>query len=545
MLLIIGTFLGGLGLFLLAVSMITDGLKLAAGDALREILSRSTSTPLRGVASGVLVTAIVQSSSAVTVATIGFVNAGLLNLRQSLGIVYGANIGTTMTGWLVALVGFNLEVEMFALPLIGIGMLARLTGATRSLGAAGEAAAGFGLFFIGVEVLQDAFQGFAADVDVGTFAPQGGLGLVLYVALGFVMTLATQSSSAAIAITLTAATGGVLGIDAAAATVIGANVGTTSTAAFAVIGATANARRVAAAHVIFNLLTGVVALALLPLMIWGVRAGGELLGLEEAPAVTLALFHTSFNLLGVLLMWPLTGRLAAILGRRFTSRAEILSKPRYLDRNVMATPSLAVDALKLELNRASELTRESVQTAINVEGPPHRSVAEQRQATLSLLAAIADFVVRLESSRLGPELSANMPLVLRVTNYLEDVISLTAELDRHRDDIDALMKPESFDAIAAYQAHILEHVNRCDPGLAGFDLESLKSSYEALRRNWHDLKSQLLEAATRRTLPINRLNSGLEGLRSYLKIAEQLTKMTERLIVLEDLHPAFTETSAA
>ena len=123
MLLIAGTFLGGLGLFLLAVSMITDGLRLAAGDALRDILARSTSTPFRGVASGVLFTAVVQSSSAVTVATIGFVNAGLLNLSQSLGIIYGANIGTTMTGWLVAAMGFDIKVELFALPMVGAGML--------------------------------------------------------------------------------------------------------------------------------------------------------------------------------------------------------------------------------------------------------------------------------------------------------------------------------------------------------------------------------------------------------------------------------------
>ncbi|NNM00772.1 MAG: Na/Pi symporter, partial [Gammaproteobacteria bacterium] len=156
MLAIIGTFIGGLGLFLLAVGMITDGLKLAAGDALRGILARSTSTPLRGVASGVLVTGIVQSSSAVTVATIGFVNAGLLTLGQSLGVIYGANIGTTITGWIVAAVGFSFKVEAFALPLIGIGMLSRVVRPASRLASVGEALAGFGLFFIGVDVLKEA-----------------------------------------------------------------------------------------------------------------------------------------------------------------------------------------------------------------------------------------------------------------------------------------------------------------------------------------------------------------------------------------------------
>ena len=128
MIVTIGAMLGGLGLFLLAIAMITDGLKYAAGDALRDILARSTATPLRGVASGVLVTGLVQSSSAVTVATIGFVNAGLLQMTEALGIVYGANIGTTMTGWLVSAIGFEFKVEAFALPLIGFGMAGRLLG---------------------------------------------------------------------------------------------------------------------------------------------------------------------------------------------------------------------------------------------------------------------------------------------------------------------------------------------------------------------------------------------------------------------------------
>ena len=141
----IGMLAGGLGLFLLAVNMITDGLKLAAGRALRVMLGKWTRSPGHGILTGLSITAIVQSSSAVTVATIGFVNAGLINLYQSLGVVFGANIGTTMTGWLVAIVGFKIKVELFALPMIGIGMLLRLTGGESRRAAIGMALAGFGL----------------------------------------------------------------------------------------------------------------------------------------------------------------------------------------------------------------------------------------------------------------------------------------------------------------------------------------------------------------------------------------------------------------
>lgn len=217
---VLGMLLGGLGLFLLAVGMLTEGLRLAAGDRLRTILANSTRTPLHGVASGMTVTAVVQSSSAVTVATIGFVNAGLLSLAQALGVIYGANVGTTFTGWLVAAVGFSWKIEAIALPLIGVGMFLRMTGTSSRLGAAGEALAGFGLFFIGVDVLRDAFEGIAAGIDPAALAVDGWRGVLLFLGVGVLMTVVTQSSSAALALTLTAADGGVIGLEAAAASVI-------------------------------------------------------------------------------------------------------------------------------------------------------------------------------------------------------------------------------------------------------------------------------------------------------------------------------------
>lgn len=529
--LILTTFVGGLGLFLLAVTLITNGLKLAAGDALRSILAKSTETRFRGVASGVLVTGIVQSSSAVTVATIGFVNAGLLSLSQSMGVVYGANIGTTMTGWIVAAVGFSVKIEALALPLIGIGMLFRVLRSRSRWAPVGEALAGFGLFFIGVDLLKDAFDTFSQHVDIAGIAPRGGLGVLLYVLLGFFMTVVTQSSSAAIAITLTAATAGLLGIDAAAAMVIGANVGTTSTAAFAVIGATANARRVAAVHVIFNLLTGGVAVLLLPVLLWLVSSTGTVLGLQDIPAVSLALFHSVFNIFGLLIMWPLTDPLAAFLGTRFATEAERLARPKFLDRNVMATPVLAMEALNLELRRAAGKVRSLVSGAINMNGPPGRSLMEQEQGLRSLLDAIEQFVITLEIERLPADQRGNLAIVLRVTGYLDEVIGLVKTLDDHRRDIVTISQPPVAQAVASYHAAILEQIGRCDAadttGIGG-----LEDGYEGVRSRWHELKTVLLNAAAARAIPVNPLSSALEGLRGFLKIAEQLTKTSERLYAL-------------
>ncbi|MDO9290139.1 MAG: Na/Pi symporter, partial [Hydrogenophaga sp.] len=252
---------GGLGLFLLGMGMMTDGLKQAAGQALHNILANATRTRWHALGSGALVTAMVQSSSAVTVAAIGFINAGLLGLAPALWVLFGANIGSTMTGWLVALVGLKFKIEAFALPLVGVGMLMRLTGASQRRGAIGTAVAGFGLLFLGIGLLQESFNGIAGQITL----PQGdGVMTVLaQVLIGTLMTVLMQSSAASMAIALTAAQGGLLDAQGAAAVVIGANIGTTVTALLAAIGATPNARRAAAAHVTFNVVTACVALALL------------------------------------------------------------------------------------------------------------------------------------------------------------------------------------------------------------------------------------------------------------------------------------------
>lgn len=557
----IATILGGLGIFLLAVTMITDGLKLAAGDALRDVLERWTRTPLRGLVFGAVVTSLVRSSSAVTVATIGFVNAGLLNLRQSLGVVYGANIGTTTTGWLVAFVGLDFKIETLALPMIGLGMLARLAGSERRFGALGEALAGFGLFFIGIEFLRQAFAGFTDSMDVAALSPQGPLGILLYVGVGFLMTVITQSSGAAIAITLTAAAGGVLTLEAAAATVIGTNIGTTSTAMLAVLGATANARRVAAAHVLFNVLTGVVALALLPAMLWSVRVAEHALGIPDAPALALAGFHSVFNVLGVLLMWPFTARLAGFLEHRFVSRVEVLARPQFIDRTTMGAPTLALEALGRELERAALLAHDAavasmgrtnrIGPTIGTQAPGGPAVpapalaatvaersaviaeaAEKRHALVDLLESIERFIAQLETRRLSTDEVERLAAALRICNYLEDVTTLSRTVADHALRVDAVRRAPVDREIAAYEAEIQAHLERCDVNRVDFDAETLEDGYQRLRGRWHQLKSQLLEAAVQRQIPIDPLNPALEALRACLKITEQMTKVTTRMTAL-------------
>ena len=418
-----GGLLGGIGLFLLGMGLMTDGLKLAAGPALGRILAHSTKTRMRGLASGVLVTALVQSSSAVTVAAIGFVNAGLLTLGQSMWVLFGANVGTTMTGWLVALVGLKFKIEVLALPLIGVGMALRLSGEGNRRGALGQALAGFGVLFLGIDMLKESFSGLSTDFKL----PEGDgfKDTVVQVLIGIVLTVLMQSSSAALTIALTAAQGGLLTAQGAAAVVVGANIGTTVTALIAFIGATPNAKRAAAAHILFNLLTGAVALALLPWLVPAIGAAGEVLELGSAPAAKLALFHTAFNLLGVMLVWPIADRMARFLEGLFRTAEEDEASPRYLDANVATVPALALDAMEQEVRHMGGIALRMMREAMT--GASQGKLAKDQQIVARLNQTVANFIARLNQAGMSQDSARRLPHILRVARYYEAVAELAME----------------------------------------------------------------------------------------------------------------------
>lgn len=535
---ITGMLIGGLGLFLLAVSMVTDGLKLAAGYALRDILGKWTRTPLRGILTGISITAIVQSSSAITVATIGFVNAGLMSVYQALGVVYGANIGTTMTAWLVAIVGFEINVDSFALPMIGIGMLLHLTGGDNRRASIGLALAGFGLFFIGIDVLKDAFAGLSSAIDLHRFTLDGVAGVLLYTGIGFLLTVLTQSSSAAIAITLTAASGGILGLYAAAAMVIGANVGTTSTAAIAVIGATPNAKRVAAAHIIFNAITGIAALLLLPVLIWSLRTSGEFLGLENIPAVTLALFHTLFNILGVLLMWPISKRLTQFLEKRFVTLEEIEGRPRYLDKTVLVSPMLALNALAMEMARISVVVRRMSLAALSAESGPGKRITSDHLVVKKLSTAVADFITRLGRGTLTGEIAEQLAKLLRAEQHLlacaEEVIEVTSIQAK----LQSIDNEKLAEGISRYRYEVAELMELANPEADGFAFSACETQLGQVQIAYDDVKVLLLRAGAELSLEIPRVIDILEQNSHIRRMARQMVKSMHYLNELRPISEA-------
>jgi len=521
---VIGPFAGGLGLFLLGMSMMTDGLKLAAGPALHRILSSATRTRWHALGSGALVTGMVQSSSAVTVAAIGFVNAGLLGLAPALWVLFGSNVGSTMTGWIVALVGLKFKIEALALPLVGAGMVLRLSGEGQRRGAIGTAVAGFGLLFLGIALLQQSFGGLAGQVVL----PQGDgpLAVLAQVLVGVLMTVLMQSSAASMTITLTAAQGGLITAQGAAAVIIGANIGTTATALLAAIGATPNARRVAAAHVIFNVLTACVALALLPWLIGALATARAALGLAPDAAAKLALFHTTFNVLGVLMMWPLADRLTRWLLQRFRAREEDEAQPRYLDDNVLAVPTLAMDALEREVGRTGHLALQLARSAL--AGAEVPALAREEAVVSRLDAAVEAFVERMSRGAMPQGTAERLARTLRVQRYHETTAEQALAAAPLRPPAAAGAEVDTRHAAFVEQAHAL--LILCDPTLGEADAVAIDTALLASERAYQDLKTALLAAGATGHVHLADMETALRRYSAMRRAVQQAAKAKQRLI---------------
>lgn len=531
---LIAGFLGGLGLFLLGMTLLTDGLKTAGGKALQHILGAWTRTRPRALASGMGVTALVQSSSAVTVATIGFANAGLLTLGQSVWVIFGSNVGTTMTGWLVALIGFNIRIEAFALPAIGIGALLYLFMKAARPRYLGLALAGFGLLFFGIDVLRETFEGLSATFDLSALARPGFVGLMIMVGIGALLTVLMQSSSASMAMALTAAMSGVVPLEAAAAAVIGANLGTTVKALLVVIGATPNAKRVAAAHVIFNGLTALVALLILPWFlaviawIWG--STGE----APAPAVLLALFHTAFNLLGVALMVPVAPPMIRFLQTRFRTREEDIAQPRFLDKHSAGVPDLALQSLLQETVRLADISHSMAREALRPEPPAAGTLDTRRAAVEQLTTAISDFATRTANHPMPEAVGHGIAEAVRIARYHRETALLAdqiADLRRHstgeeRPIINEQRRAWQEQVIRALDLANLESEN--GGGLAAAEAVSTVETAYA------ELKAALLREGTFGSLSMPEMERQLRIISMARRLVTQADKARRHTEALED-----------
>ena len=513
-------FVGGIGLFLLGMVLLTDGLKAFAGSALQRGLMTFTATPTKAFVSGTVATAALQSSSATAVTVIGFVSAGLLTFSQAIGVVFGASLGTTVKGWIIAVLGLTISIGTYALSLVGVGALLRLAGRGRAR-TLGWVLAGFGLIFVGIDALQEAMSGVAAGFDLADLPDRGLLSHLGALLAGATLTVVMQSSSAAVVMTLTALHSEALPFDIAAPVVIGAAIGTTVTGALAAIGRPTAAKRTALAHVLFNSATGLIAIALLPLLM-RTLAWAEQHTVLDGGALSLATFYTAFILIGVLVFLPFTPQFSRFIERLLPERGPAVI--RHLDHTVLSVPAVALDTSRRALvDTGRELllaARGSLQPNPPAEARYRATDADDALRTIQAFFARIPPISESEtmsSSRASQLLAIDH--MLRLVHCLPPPTSVRRALD----------SPALGSALQRTRDVLDIDLDRLEVRADASDRAGLRADLDALIEARHDQRVSIVRQAASGAWQPDRALELLEALRWLDRVAYHATRLCDYL----------------
>lgn len=408
----------GVAIFLFGMLALEEGFKAFTGGVLEKLLRRTTDKLWKSISFGVVSTTLMQSSSLVSVITISFLSAELITLAAGIGIVFGANLGTTTGAWLVAAFGLKVKLSAYAMPMLVFGIILIFQKA-QSLKGVGYILAGVGFLFLGIHYMKEGFDTFKQTLDLAEYAMSGYAGLFVYALIGIMATVIMQSSHATLVLVLTALAAQQITYDNALALAIGSNVGTTITAILGAMSSNVQGKRLAGAHLIFNLVTGVIAIALIQQLILLVDWISNSVGIAaDNYTLKLAVFHTAFNLLGIVIMLPFIGRLVSFLQRVIAEPAPDIETPRYLSSASLEIPDAAIEAVRketarlydlsvdiithgLSLNRAVLTSEENIESVINKSD---KIMLQQDIDDLydrrikAIYAAIVDFISQAQSS---------------------------------------------------------------------------------------------------------------------------------------------------
>ena len=349
------TITAGVAIFLFGMLSLEEGFKTFTAGTLEKLLRASTNRIWKSITFGVLSTTVMQSSSLVSVITISFLSAGLLELASGIGIVFGANLGTTTGAWLVAGFGLKVKLSSYAMPMLVFGIILVFQQA-KSLKGAGYVLAGVGFLFLGIHYMKEGFDTFGQAIDLAEYSMTGYPGVLVFVGIGIAATVIMQSSHATLVLILTALAAQQISYENALALAIGSNVGTTVTAILGALGASANGKRLALAHLIFNVVTGAIAVGgIYQLMeVVGWISGRLGIGAQNY-TLQLAVFHTLFNLLGIMVMLPLLKRLVTFLEEAIVADEVEIERPMYLSGASGDIRDAAVEATRKESIRLYDL----------------------------------------------------------------------------------------------------------------------------------------------------------------------------------------------
>jgi len=421
------SLIGGLGFFFFGMQVMSEGLKKIAGERLKGILHIVTKLPIVGILAGAVITCLIQSSSATSVMVVGFVNAGLLALKQAITVIMGANIGTTFTAWLVSSMSV-FKITHYALPLVGIGFAMNALGKTKNMKFWGQVILGFGILFIGLGFMKDAFVPLKESQRLKEIFVTFSSNPLLGVLVGVIFTVLLQSSSATIAIVQVLAFNGLISFEAAIPLILGDNIGTTITAQMAAIGTNINARRTAMSHTIFNVL-GVAYMLIFVYNGWFVR----LINFIIPGSITLknimfyiAVSHSLFNVVNTLIFLPFIG----VLERTCTwlvpkKKGAVEMGPQFLEKHLLDTPTIAMEQARRETVRMLGVASGSVTAAVKIfleeDLNAIKSVAEMEDAVDHLQSAITQYLIEISQRNLSELLSEELPVLIHSVNDVERI----------------------------------------------------------------------------------------------------------------------------
>lgn len=431
--------LGALGFFIYGMKLMSESIQKVAGSKMRQILGAMTSNRFKAVFTGFVLTSLVQSSSATTVLVVSFVNAGLLSLVESIGVIMGANIGTTITAWLISIVGFKVKIANYALPIIAIGF-PLLFVSRNKLKSWGEVLIGFALLFIGLAYLKDSVPDLKSNPEVlefiSAYTDLGFLSILLFVGIGTIVTLVVQSSSAAMALTLVAANNGWVPFELAAAMVLGENIGTTITANLAALVANVHAKRAAAAHFIFNIFGVIWIIALMSFFLNGIDSymqnnyGMSPFNDPEAIPIGLSIFHTAFNIINTLVLVFFVSFIAKTVVRMLPSKGDDEEfSLEFIGTGMMGTGELSIEEATKEVAKFGEITSRMsgfFKELIVADKPKKQNkllakIKKYEEITDHIESEVSTYLTKVSQEKLSHEATQKVAQLLSISNDLERI----------------------------------------------------------------------------------------------------------------------------
>ncbi len=468
--------IGSLGVFLYGMRVMSDGIQKLAGERMQGIMNFMTRNRMIAVMTGFLITALVQSSSATTVMVVSFVNATLLNLQQAIGVIMGANIGTTVTTWIVSYFGFKFKISAIALPIIGIGFPFILS-KRRGRRDFGMILVGFGLLFLGLTFLKESVPDIKNHPEILEFlkdyASMGFWSYLIFVAVGSILTIVVQSSSAAMAVTVTMAFKGWIDFPTAAAIVLGENIGTTITAYLASIGTNVHARRAARAHFLFNVF-GVIWITMLfqPFLRFITWLAPWDASLQENLPLNLSLFHTAFNICNTIVFLPFVTPFALLVAKLVKEKKGEISrvyKLAFISTGLQESVQMNLFKAQSEIKKMARISAEMVRNALEVFHNPDKRMGEmvdeikqKEDYTDQMQEQISMFLVHCMEEGVGEKTTNNINAMLRMVHELENIadsafrLILLIEKKRHKK---IQLHPSADEEITAFSSIVMKFID--------------------------------------------------------------------------------------